>query len=75
MPVQNFFGSQTLLGVTRWLAPIYPVTRHNPGHPYGVWTLAKFMGAWLSFSRVFNQFSISHVIAIGFVGLSLQQPD
>ena len=39
------------------------------------WTLAKFMGAWLSFSRVFNQFSISHLIEIGFVGLSLQQPD
>ena len=39
------------------------------------WTLAEAMGAWLAFAWVSKRFSISHLAQIGFVGLSLQQPD
>src|ERR1019366_7153120 len=41
----------------------------------GDWSLAKVMGAWLAFAKGSNQFSISHLIQMGFFGLSLQQPE
>jgi len=47
----------------------------NPGRMPWAWTLAKVMGAWLAFSKGSNQFSISHLIQISFLGLSLQQPE
>src|ERR1019366_8945720 len=46
-----------------------------PGFDGGFWSLAKVMGAWLAFAKGSNQFSISHLIQMGFFGLSLQQPE
>jgi hypothetical protein len=40
-----------------------------------VWTLAEVTGAWLAFSWVSKQFSISHLVEISLLSLLLEQPD